>query len=390
MTETEVWAGCYDDGWQGLIVPAAFSHPAKAARGLIRRIFNDLALPKGSLVVDPFAGVGTTGIEAASRELRFVGVELEPRFVELARQTFALNAPWWERMGYPMPVIVQGDSRELCRHVAGVDAVSGSPPYAESIHSGNGIDPTKLRGNIAGPHSQAFTEGYGDTPGQLGAMPSGSVDAVVSSPPFGQAQSGGGIKRAMRGEGDYNVTTAMPGSVYGEAEREAGNLESLPLGAVDAMDPNAGRRSNDEEIEAGKIPRIGLRNANDYGNSPGQLSAMAANPATFWEASAVIIEQSYAILRPSGVAVFITKDFVRKGKRVPFTDDWVRLCESRGFVLERRVQASLVKTQRGGHLFDGEHTAQKERKSFFRRLYEQKYPHNAIDWEDVVFLRRAT
>lgn len=35
----ETWTGCYDDGWRDLIVPDAFAHPAKAARGLLRRIF---------------------------------------------------------------------------------------------------------------------------------------------------------------------------------------------------------------------------------------------------------------------------------------------------------------------------------------------------------------
>lgn len=33
------WHGCYDDGWQGSIVPEAFSHPAKFSRGLIHRIY---------------------------------------------------------------------------------------------------------------------------------------------------------------------------------------------------------------------------------------------------------------------------------------------------------------------------------------------------------------
>jgi len=32
------WHGCYNDGWNGLIVPEAFAHPAKYARGLIQRI----------------------------------------------------------------------------------------------------------------------------------------------------------------------------------------------------------------------------------------------------------------------------------------------------------------------------------------------------------------
>ena len=36
------WQGCYSDGWQDLIVPEAFAHPAKFARGLIHRIYRHL------------------------------------------------------------------------------------------------------------------------------------------------------------------------------------------------------------------------------------------------------------------------------------------------------------------------------------------------------------
>ena len=41
MTTTQ-WVDCYNDGWNGLIVPAAFQHPAKLSRGLIVRIFDEL------------------------------------------------------------------------------------------------------------------------------------------------------------------------------------------------------------------------------------------------------------------------------------------------------------------------------------------------------------
>ena len=67
------WLGCYRDRWEGLIVPAAFVHPAKMARGLTARIFVHAMrqgwLKPGDLVVDPFGGIGSTGIEAASRGL---------------------------------------------------------------------------------------------------------------------------------------------------------------------------------------------------------------------------------------------------------------------------------------------------------------------------------
>jgi hypothetical protein len=39
MEEIDQWQSSYDDGWQGDIVPEAFSHPAKFSRGLIHRIY---------------------------------------------------------------------------------------------------------------------------------------------------------------------------------------------------------------------------------------------------------------------------------------------------------------------------------------------------------------
>jgi hypothetical protein len=111
------WTGCYDDGWRDLIVPEAFAHPAKMARGLVVRVFDELfasgALQRGDVCVDPFGGIGTTAIEGASRGVQVVCCELEPRFVALARQNFELHRRDWEAMGRPLPVMVQGDSRQL-------------------------------------------------------------------------------------------------------------------------------------------------------------------------------------------------------------------------------------------------------------------------------------
>ena len=53
-----------------------------------------------------------------------------------------------------------------------IEAILSSPPYEHSVHNGNGIDSTKLTGNTAGRHSQAHAEGYGQAPGNLGNMAS--------------------------------------------------------------------------------------------------------------------------------------------------------------------------------------------------------------------------
>ena len=45
------WTGCYTDGWQGEIVPEAFSHPAKVSTSR-KSFFRRLAEAKGSPAID--------------------------------------------------------------------------------------------------------------------------------------------------------------------------------------------------------------------------------------------------------------------------------------------------------------------------------------------------
>ena len=108
------------------------------ARGLLSRIYDELfamgALHRGDTVLDCFGGVGTTGILGAPRGLSVVCVELEPKFVALARQNVERHRVQWEGMGCPIPIIVQGDSRQLRAVLTEqVDCLVSSPPYADQL-----------------------------------------------------------------------------------------------------------------------------------------------------------------------------------------------------------------------------------------------------------------
>ena len=73
----------------------------------------------GELVLDPFAGYGTTVAVAERMGRRAIGIELVPEHLEIARR----------RTGGRVPLIL-GDAREVARLVAGpVDLVLTSPPY---------------------------------------------------------------------------------------------------------------------------------------------------------------------------------------------------------------------------------------------------------------------
>ena len=97
---------------------------------LARRLIAEYCPPEG-LVADPMCGIGTTLVEAAALGRRAVGVELEPRWAELARANLTHALPPEQAA---LAEVRQGDARrlpELLADLSGrVDLVVTSPPYA--------------------------------------------------------------------------------------------------------------------------------------------------------------------------------------------------------------------------------------------------------------------
>ena len=58
-------------------------HPTVKPRALMRWLVRLVTPPRG-LVLDPFAGSGTTGIACVDEELGFIGIEREPEYAEIA------------------------------------------------------------------------------------------------------------------------------------------------------------------------------------------------------------------------------------------------------------------------------------------------------------------
>jgi DNA modification methylase len=114
----------------GRYLPECAEHPAKMLPELARRIITEYSNP-GALVVDVMAGTGTTVVEAAALARRAIGVELEPRWADVARANLDHVLDPDHR---PLAEIRIGDARRL-DHLLGdlagtVDLVCTSPPYA--------------------------------------------------------------------------------------------------------------------------------------------------------------------------------------------------------------------------------------------------------------------
>jgi hypothetical protein len=391
------------------------------AYGLLGRILAHAGqegwIAPGSVIVDPFGGIGSTGILGAYEGCRVVCCELEQRFVDLAEANFKLHDNAWRKLGCPRPVMIQGDSRKLAELIAGCDLIVSSPPYAtgdsasaESITHRKDKSAQWIKENCG----SACTQGYGSTPGQLGAMRPGSVDAVVSSPPYAETLKGDGTQSETAAESRAKRLT--DGGSLGQSQRtqgygSKGNLGNLKPGRIDAIISSPPWEKGAEGVmRAGKFnnpeayAKVGMNKGHgasfeatiqnmkrsdskaSYGNTAGNIGNSQGE--TFWSAARIIVEQCHQILREGGVAIWVTKRFIRNSKIQEFTQDWIRLCESVGFEVVHQHRAMLVKEQKHKTLFGHTEVKRTERKSFFRRLCESKGSPR-IDWEDVICCKKG-
>lgn len=64
------------------------AHPTEKAVSILQPLIRSFSRP-GDLICDPFSGSGSTLVAAALSGRRYVGIELEPKYVELARRRLA-------------------------------------------------------------------------------------------------------------------------------------------------------------------------------------------------------------------------------------------------------------------------------------------------------------
>jgi len=417
------WYGLYGESWKGAIVDEAFSHPAKVSRALVRHIYEHAVeegwLKPGDSVADPFGGIGGCALDAMRLGMNWYGVELEQKFVDLCQQ----NLDFWDAQfagvlpNWGTGSIMQGDSRQLCALLEKSACVVSSPPYNPPMsqdHSGRGGGD---RGHT--PSEKGAFCRYGNTEGQLEGMKMGDVEAVIGSPPFGAGEtrdrtpvSPGNVADCIKRSYTQDKQGTTPGNLatmdacIGSPPYEAGcahtggddkhpdrmdggeyhgvgyqAVVSSPPYSNSAINPgNVGNRVKKEVWKKGK--RLAAHK-DGYGSTEGQLGAEKAE--TFWGAAKTIVEQVYDILVPGGHCIWVTKRFVRDKQIVEFSEQWAALCQSVGFELVHWHKAWLIEDRGAQYDLFGELQEKTvKRMSFFRRLYEAKYPENAIDWEDVI------
>ena len=70
--------------------PAANVHPTVKPIALMRYMIR-LVAPRGAVVLDPFMGSGSTGCAAMVEGMQFIGIDITPEYVDIARRRLA----WW-------------------------------------------------------------------------------------------------------------------------------------------------------------------------------------------------------------------------------------------------------------------------------------------------------
>lgn len=428
MTKSPIqWFDCYGESWTGIIVPDAFSHPAKFSKALIEHIYAHMEsrgwIEAGDVIGDPFGGVGLGGIIGAYLGYRWIGVELEKKFCSLARRNFALHQSKWKRLGVPRPVIVQGDSRQFARIVGQVTATITSPPWVQIGVKDHGGQTDALKGGrFKGGGDRFLDADYGSTPGQIGQLRGGSLDAVLSSPPYADSvrdfhghtkpesvlkawfqnyrkQGGGmGYERFKEHVGsdrrlgmtDYGQTTGQIGALKsGQLDAAVTsppwekNCEGSRKGHKlrDPLKCNRGHGASDAAV----LAQAKRDEQKVYGESPGNIGN--TEKETYWQAMSQVYSQMFQAIKAGGYAAIVVKDYVRDRNIVPLCDDTARLLEHCGFTMVERIHAMLVQEDSHADLFGGQHVRKRQRKSFFRRIAEAKGS-PAVDWEEVIFVRK--
>lgn len=302
----------------------------------------------------------------------------------------------------------------------GFDAAISSPPYADARIDGNGDegssglrneDGSFLRGSEGWEKRKEMGKRYGNTEGNLGGLPTDGFDATISSPPFVQAKGGEkGIIVTGYGDGSDKVgDRSYTEHTKGDSPTNLANLSDNGFDATISSPPYAETEvavdlKSGVDVEERKQKRASGEWEGYNRQNPANLGSLKAEDAvveavlekvieeqteTFWSAARTIIEQTYAALKPGGVAIWVTKSFVKNKVRVDFPGQWEQMCQAVGFVTVCKHRAWVVEDKGAQYDMFGNLIEKKvEKKSFFRRLAEKRGSPR-IDYEQIICMRKS-
>lgn len=366
----------------------SFSHPAKMSLPLQIWLIENFTKP-GEVILDPMAGSGTL-LVACSLGRNVILVELENKFVDMMKGNWAKIQQRGSQMGYSMgrATILQGDARNLTGIL--VDKIITSPPYAEQVqgsrHSDHQPEQRKKRLIKAGYNPKDYQLGkgrncevvweYGKEEGQVGNLPYGSIDAVISSPPYEEAMG----KKHHSPRADKLAQEKSNPVTY--TDKVDAVISSPPYeGSVSASTGGERDQSSARQREArlqskGYDPAkyqggVGRNLEVDFQYSKASENIGNLKSDSYLQAMLQVYQSCYTVLKDGGLMILVTKDFIRNKKRVDLAGDTIKLCEQAGFRFIDRTYRILTSV------------------SFWRIIYKQRYPDAPeINREDILVFQK--
>jgi DNA modification methylase len=432
--------------WAKFLPKEAVTHPAKANLNLIDFLIKHYT-KEGDVVLDPLAGTYSTCVLAALSNRIGVGVEIEDKFYKWGLEAKKLVEEYPTLLPKGKMVVLKGDARKLSELLKHVDVVITSPPYANAVKDGGGPNYYEFLAKAKGlPHEdwvkkerewQRSWKGYSDSEENIGNLPLGNIDVVITSPPYSNviSRQGGDLKVKNVGistltareysENPSNIGNLPMGSVdvvitsppYTNTAAEnpnvlelqkrgwihkgdlakflpqnlsADNIGNLPLGLIDCIitsPPYASvdnvkknseefwRKAKESGRRWGSKPPSGTEDKTQ--TSEGNIAKLPLDSnkkrETYLEAMLKVYSEMWKVLKPNGLAIIIVKPFIRRRKVVDLPYITYLLMAKVGFTIEKLYKLRL------------------KQKSFWRILYYKKNPNAPrIAHEYVIVARKAS
>lgn len=164
------WVRLSRNVWRGLSPPRedfrrehGATFPTELAIRAIR-----MYTKEGDLVFDPFLGVGSTLIAAKREGRNGIGIELNRRFCEIARDQFKQSTLHFKNQVR----VIEDDCRNMKKHLedSSVQLVFTSPPYANFIHRSVEDRKKTHKNSLIVKNNLSSTKPYSDDPRDFGNL----------------------------------------------------------------------------------------------------------------------------------------------------------------------------------------------------------------------------
>lgn len=250
-----------------------------------------------------------------------------------------------------------------------IDVVLTSPPYEATGLDGGDTEKRTERLERAGYNPKDYLGGRARN---TVLKPYDEVDAIVSSPPYGSDNAN------LQSRKDKSAQSVLASTGVRGIELDPENLGNLEYGDIDAivtsppyseglghMVKNPSKVSIEKKQSA-----MGQKSDTGYGITEDNIGNLKSD--NYLEAMLQVYRESYKVLKPKGIMVLVTKNFIREKKVVRLDLDTIKLCENAGFKLIDRWYFKLPI------------------KSFWKILYAKKYPDvPEIEYEDILVFERT-